>query len=442
MGRHRLRVGASAAVAVVLGSTLAAAAPPPLAGPASGILRQAVSVHRGTPVMSVSQARGLTAATLDGTLAAAFDVNAAAAPADDVQLGLTRIYRNGAVVLDSLGPGWRRPVSATALPPAAISAVMGRAIAAGVGGSSVVMSATSAAMHGAKAGDVVEVYANDGSLVQFTVSQVVPDASTGGSELLLDTGQAEQLGSTGPGFVIVWGTQTSAMDAALAAHGVVNFGREVRIRHSWDPPDPDSTIGLAATKVLLGEPQFTMTPGVDEVQLQQSWVDASIPADRSTLLNGYVYNNCHNRVVADLRGALDEVDAAGLTAALTGGTQGWCFNPRFNRNSPADYLGWLSRHTFAQAMDINTSANCQGCIPPMNCDVVRIFRKHGFAWGGNFARPDGMHFEWVGSRRDLLQYPSRFCPNLPLSAAQTQANGPPPEIGLAGVLAIDAPPTE
>ena len=43
---------------------------------------------------------------------------------------------------------------------------------------------------------------------------------------------------------------------------------------------------------------------------------------------------------------------------------------------------------------------------------MRIFRKHDFAWGGNFLTPDGMHFEWVGEPRDQLQYPSTYCPNL------------------------------
>jgi len=47
----------------------------------------------------------------------------------------------------------------------------------------------------------------------------------------------------------------------------------------------------------------------------------------------------------------------------------------------------------------------------MDCRAVQIFRKHGFAWGGNFLVPDGMHFEWVGERRDSLSYPSRFCRN-------------------------------
>jgi hypothetical protein len=38
----------------------------------------------------------------------------------------------------------------------------------------------------------------------------------------------------------------------------------------------------------------------------------------------------------------------------------------------------------------------------MDCRVVQIFRKWGFAWGGNFLASDGMHFEWVNQRRDLI----------------------------------------
>jgi hypothetical protein len=77
------------------------------------------------------------------------------------------------------------------------------------------------------------------------------------------------------------------------------------------------------------------------------------------------------------------------------------------------------------ALDTNTVSNCQGCVPQMNCDVVRIFRRHNFAWGGNFLVSDGMHFEWVGERRDELSYPSTYCPNLvqPLTEATAAAAG-------------------
>ena len=112
---------------------------------------------------------------------------------------------------------------------------------------------------------------------------------------------------------------------------------------------------------------------------------------------------------------MNEVIASGLEYTINyfhANTAGGCYVPRFNRLTPNSSIGFLSRHTWGQAVDTNTVGSCQGCAPPdMDCRTVRIFRKHGFAWGGNFLTPDGMHFEWVGKRRDVGLYPSRYCGN-------------------------------
>jgi hypothetical protein len=130
------------------------------------------------------------------------------------------------------------------------------------------------------------------------------------------------------------------------------------------------------------------------------------------------------RVVDALRAALADVAAAGLGGAIDVGnanTYGGCYGgARFNRLTQTQ-IGFLSRHSYGMALDTNTVTNCQGCVPAMNCQVVRIFRRHGFAWGGNFNRPDGMHFEWVGERRDQISYGSRYCPNLVNGATQSVA---------------------
>jgi hypothetical protein len=162
----------------------------------------------------------------------------------------------------------------------------------------------------------------------------------------------------------------------------------------------------------LGEFAYTVS-STDAVSVDDAWRAAYIPP-RQPYPTG-INASCNNAIKADLAAALQAVVDAGLAGSIdvaNANTFGGCFGPRFSRIIGTQ-LGTLSRHTWAQALDTNTVANCQGCVPQMDCRVVRIFRAHNFAWGGNFINPDGMHFEWVGEPRNTFLYPSRYCPNVP-----------------------------
>jgi len=79
---------------------------------------------------------------------------------------------------------------------------------------------------------------------------------------------------------------------------------------------------------------------------------------------------------------------------LTGQT--WSFAHRMIRGREnKTELKYLSNHSWGTALDINSVANCWKCttwdIPP---EVVKIFVKHGFYWGGYFKSKDAMHFEY------------------------------------------------
>jgi len=56
-----------------------------------------------------------------------------------------------------------------------------------------------------------------------------------------------------------------------------------------------------------------------------------------------------------------------------------------------------SRHLWGIAVDLNPSSNPGGRPPSIDRRIVRIMQRHGFVWGGQFLRPDGGHFEWVGA---------------------------------------------
>jgi len=100
---------------------------------------------------------------------------------------------------------------------------------------------------------------------------------------------------------------------------------------------------------------------------------------------------CHRAMLPALRGALTEIARAGLGGTL--GAYGGCYRPRLVRGG--DSGGTLSRHSYGIAVDVNVARNSFGGRVDMHPRVVEIFRRWGFAWGGTWVRPDGMHFEWV-----------------------------------------------
>jgi hypothetical protein len=335
---------------------------------------------------------------------------------------MTGLYRGAAPV--QLPPlGFAYPMGTTVLPHEVVARTMGNDVAQYLTPDALVMGEVSAGLRGARAGDTVLLTASSGTTTTFRIAAVLPANRVGGAEFLMSPQAGERLGIVQLSRAVIWGfASRAAIDGALAANGLVSTS--VRIRRSWDPADPDDTIGMAKTKATLGEFAYRVNAN-GSVSQDAAWVATYLPAGRE-LLNASIpiRARCHNTVKPAIQAALAEVAAAGLAGTINvsdANTAGGCHLARFNRLTPDSALGFLSRHSWGMALDTNTQGSCQGCVPDFSktaagCATVRIFRKHGFAWGGNFLTPDGMHFEWVGERRDLLAYPSRFCPNVATGA--------------------------
>jgi hypothetical protein len=413
-------------VLLVVASTLWGAIPGSAAGPAAAVSTAATGgapAQNVTPpgdLVSVFNFGPLQPAVANAALSAATEAGGYGVLGRGFGIGLVQVTRGGVPVHQAPAPlgSWYFPMSVTALPIDAIGVAMGRDVSAIISQNQVVVGATSASITGAQAGDVLHLVAADGSIAQFLVGRVAPDAEVGGTEIVLSTAQADLLGATLSTSVLILGQfDRTLLDAGLAARGLT-ADPKIRVRRSWDPPDPDGTLGLAKTKKALGELAYSVTAG-DGVLVDDAWRAAFIPP-REPYPTG-IRAACNNAMKADLAAALQAVVDAGLAGLIdvnNANTFGGCFGPRFTRIVGTE-LGTLSRHTWGQALDTNTTSNCQGCVPQMDCRVVRIFRAHNFAWGGNFINPDGMHFEWVGEPRNTLQYPSRYCPNVPSGALES-----------------------
>jgi hypothetical protein len=322
----------------------------------------------------------------------------------------------------------------TVLPSDAVFALMGPAVSAVVARGELVMNQTSADMRGARAGDIAHLVAASGQVRQIRIGLVAPDDAIGGAEFLAGEAVAGAIGLTREYRVLIWGGRSrQEIDAALRDRGLVSSS--IRIRRSWDPPDPDSGIGMVQTKVLLGEFAYTVS-SAGSVSLSSDWTSANV-TDRITYRDIAIKTRCHRLVSTALQGALSEVAAQGLSAGIdvtNTNTYGGCYYPRFNRLT--GQLGFLSRHSWGQAFDTNTVTNAQGATPRMDCRIVGIFRSWGFAWGGNFLTPDGMHFEYVGEPRNTLAYPSRYCPN-PVAASQSIPQRESQEMGIGSIFESD-----
>lgn len=372
-----------------------------------------------TDVVRVHQTSELSLDVYSRVTGAANAARAAWSESRGGSVPMALVMRGPAIVQQPEIAGYNFSMGVTVLPTEAIAALMGRDVAAVVARGDVVMGSTSAGLRDARVGDTIDLESASGAVTRLTVGMVANDSVIGGTELLMAPAQGDRLGVTRVTSIVVWGFPSrDSIDANLAAYGL-DQRVGTRVRRSWDPFDPDATISMSETKARLGEFAYRVRANGVDADVTPTWTNQFIPPVRELYPTG-ISARCNYMIQADLRAALNDVVNAGLAGQIdvvNANRYGGCFYPRFNRLS--GHLGVLSRHSWGSPVDTNTTTNAQGAVPQMNCDVVRIFRKHKFAWGGNFLTPDGMHFEWVGEPRDQYQYPSRYCPNLSVSPSVT-----------------------
>ncbi|MGA0863084.1 MAG: M15 family metallopeptidase [Ilumatobacteraceae bacterium] len=374
------------------------------------------------PTMTISRSVSLTTAQTRQITAGARSGGAVGHAVRYATIGLTS-HQRGSRKLLSLRGTWRLPMYTKIASVDFFRTVGGDALADVLARGEVVMGETSASVRKARVGDKFTLRSRSFKARKFTVGAIVADEFVDSGDLAVATPvMSSRLGLPKISRVVITGIDTPArVLKGLRSRGVVP-GSAWRLRTSWDAPNPDGTLGLATVKKLFGEVAYRPNGG-SAVLVDQQWAMRNISWKR--LYSSIpLYNNCHTVVADALQKALNEIAARGLSGEIdvkNSNRYGGCLTTRYNRL--AGVFPGLSRHAFGMAIDVNPSTNQQGATPTIDCRVVRIMRKWGFAWGGNFWPADGMHFEWVGEPRHQWGYKSRFCPN---SAAVPKVSFPSP----------------
>ena len=379
--------------------------------------------NRLEPTVSISMNKSLTVAIANRISSAMRDAGATPHRINFPTVGMTAHSRNGRY-LTRLGSRWRIPMATMVAPAEYLRAVGGDDMVAAAGEGKVLMGETSAEMRGAEVGDTIVLRDLRFRMRTFTIGAIVPNAFVDWGDIFITTEAAQVLGTMSINRVTATNiTSYSNLMSKLTSRGIV-IGSTYRLRTSWDRENPDGTLGVSTVKKLLGE--FAFRPaGGSAIEIEEKWKVNNI-LWRHSFSDIGIRNNCHKVVVDAIQGALSEIAAKGLRKHVdvaNANRYGGCYVGRYNRM--AGTFGAPSRHAYGAALDINTTQNYQWSVPKMNCDVVRIFRKWGFAWGGNFWPSDGMHFEYVGERRDTIGYPSTYCPNtVPVPTTSIPSFGP------------------
>jgi len=311
----------------------------------------------------------------------------AAVPVLSGQVWLSGSRDAAGAVVDAPAPGFSIPLDVIGVRPADHAALLPPELAGSMATlqpGEALLGETSARLRGLGPGAVLDVAGTS-----LRVAGVIDDAGVGAAEVVVDatTGSALGLGQARFALIATDGEPTAFR---AAVDGTISGSSQVLARDLGRSPWPSAwreMLPQAVLKERFGE--FAVRPGSGRsATLEPGWTDANIIRATVPIL-GQV--TCHRAAVEPLIAVLSEVEAAGLGHLVNTGDYAGCFSPRLT--GPG---GMVSRHAWGLAVDVNAAANPFGAASRQDPRLVEVFQRHGFAWGGNWPRPDAMHFEYRG----------------------------------------------
>ena len=155
-------------------------------------------------------------------------------------------------------------------------------------------------------------------------------------------------------------------------------------RYGLDTSVQQTAFLVGSVADAVGTFNYTVLGG-GRVAPDPSWVSAHIATQQVPILGSVT---CNKMIFPQLTAALNEIIERGLADEIHPGEYAGCYYPRFIAGTTS-----LSNHSFGLALDLNTPGNQRGTVGEMDRGVVDVFKKWGFAWGGDWRFTDPMHFE-------------------------------------------------
>ncbi len=159
----------------------------------------------------------------------------------------------------------------------------------------------------------------------------------------------------------------------------------VTVRHQSDLdlviPRPN---GLAEITEMFGAILWDEADG-GNIIITNGWDDQNIVRATFPITGVHLV---HKKMEPVFHVVLEELKDRGLDGEIK---QFGTYSPRHKMHNPKRSL---STHSWGIACDVNQATNAPGRRGDLNPEIVVVFEKHGFEWGGRWKNPDDMHFQY------------------------------------------------
>ena len=202
-------------------------------------------------------------------------------------------------------------------------------------------------------------------------------------DAILSNDLAARLGLPPPNGLVLSGGKDDPTPLVLNVRKSV--AKDARVDLLRAPAERMSFFNVGDARRRLGSLTYQVLPD-GSVLVDAKWVTGNIVTQTVPIIGRMT---CHKAMFPQLIKALNEIEANGLADKIHPDQYEGCYWPKLIEDS--DHL---SMHAWGLALDINVPTNQRGTKGDMDPQVVAVFKRWGFRWGGDWHDvPDPMHFE-------------------------------------------------